>query len=222
MNSPPRFAWVIRILAGLAICVSLFWLWNVSPPWFSFFDTSQSDAGIPFRILMPIFMGLPAFFGLYFGYQGIRRTDAATIKGLVASYCVGLAYFLAVFLDIRMRTSSGLSEDFTLNLSAFLVSIIAVSIYWFTSRYLLRSLGHRCPTVRQSLPKWPIGLSAFFLLQATLSMVRDIVPVERRDGHIHIVCFIGAVVLAVSVFKLGVWLFAKQKPVAEPTVPANS
>lgn len=220
MISASRFGYVIKILAALAISVSLFWLWQVLSPILDSSDNSQSD--FLFDMFLLVFMGLPAFFGLYFGCKGICKTDPATIKGLVGSYCFALAYVLAVFLGDSTSTVSGLSDDLTHGLVHFLSAIVSIGVYLVASRRLLRLLGHQCPPVRQSLPTWPIGLVAFLLWLATMRMIMAIFPIRPEDFGMQLVLFIGAILLTVGIFKLGVWLFVKQKTTAQPADPSGS
>ena len=58
-------------------------------------------------------------------------------------------------------------------------------------------------------------------------MVRDVFPIERGNGNryvdfLPIVFVVGSIVLAVSVFKLGVWLFVEQKAAVKPTDSADA
>lgn len=214
MNSPSRVKYVVRGLSALAIGVSLFWLWPIFVmPWLKFLGGPKTGAlEILFMIFMPTLLGLPAFLGLYFGWRGIRRTDAVAVKGLVASYCIGIAFFLAVFVDRGI--TQGLNKSLWRDVVVFLVAVGSVGVYLVVSRRLLRSLGQYCPPIRQSLPIWPVILLAFLLWGALIQWVKVIFPVRSEDTVIDFAlsggAMISATLLAVAAFKLGVWLFVKQ------------
>ena len=136
MNSETKHGWAVRVLAVLAICISLWWLSGM-------LRGALRSSDCFFTIFMPIFGGFPGFVGLYCGYKGLRRVDVPTIKGLVGGYCIFLVVFASGLVAKATEYFGVLSEQMGISIIILPVTISAIGVYWFTSRWLLRLLGLR-------------------------------------------------------------------------------
>lgn len=222
MDRVLTFRQFFRLLAGIAVGVSLYWLWGCFSPWLRLLERPPPHTELAFAVLMPFYLGIWGFPGLYFGYQGLRKADAATAKGLVGSYGVFLVFFSVSRLSSRIEISANLSEAATLLIVCLALTVLATTAYWFTSRSFLRSLGHLCPPVRRSLSRLPISIIALQVWLATQHALQDLLSSEGvNDFPRDDAPFVVSILLGISVYKLGVWLFVEQKSTAEPRTAAE-
>ena len=222
MDRVLTFRQFFRVLAGLAVGLSLYWLWVCFSPWLRLLEPPPSHTELAFGLLMPFWVGIPGFLGLYFGYQGLRKTDAATARGLVGSYGVFLVVLSASCLSSRIETFVTLSEAATLSLVYLALTVLATTAYWFTNRNFLRSLDHQCPPIRRSLSRLPISIIALQVWLATQHALQDLLSSEGvNDFPRDDAPFVVSILLGISVYKLGVWLFVEQKSTAEPRTAAE-
>ncbi|MCP4645525.1 MAG: hypothetical protein GY851_34090 [bacterium] len=219
MSQSFRFEHLFKILAGLCIGISLYWLWPFLSPWLR---PSESAGDLAFAVLMGALLGIPGFLGCYFGFQGLRKTDPATARRLVGSYCLFLVVVLGGHVSAGMESFAHLSEAAAISISYLVATVAATIVYWFTSRYCLRRLGHQCAPVRRSLSRLPIALVALQVWEMTQRVLLEELP-ERganalmRDGP----PIIASIALAIVVYKLGVWLFVEQGSTAEQEAAAG-
>lgn len=167
---------------------------------------------------IPLLMSLPGILGIYFGYGALRKRDAVTIKRMVIAYGFLLAYLLLWLLEGWLDRLTGLSEGRIMSIAMLVSTLIAITAYWFISRYILHKLGHLYQPVRQSLSRAPIFLVALLFYQATFNVLKDLFPFldppyssESEYEHLYgLILFLLPIVFAYYLYRFGVWLFVTQ------------
>ena len=216
---------IVTILAVVAMLIGIGWILRVFLPGLS--SHFRPDTRLEFSIfLLPFLflMSLPGILGVYFGYRAIKGRDEKTIKRLVIAYSACINYLLIVF-SVGIMVSNGIANpQLYSSIIILMFTLVAVAVYWFTSRYLLHALGHTCKPVRQSLSRPPIFIVAFLSFYAIQSIMQYLIPYEQfllsgeSDGGELIVEFIlillpflVPIVFAYFIYRFGVWLMVEQE-----------
>ncbi|MDX9972669.1 MAG: hypothetical protein RBU21_06760 [FCB group bacterium] len=217
---------VFKTLAGLAVLISLVWAVTVVLALPKLIGASRRDwMTIVSFVFLPYLLFMPALSGLYFGWQGIRKTDTSTIKRLLAWYCCVLAFVLATILthggyDQELNSFPPTREEDMatawVNAAALISIFVLLGIYILASRALLRLLGHACPPIRQSVPAWPIGVVVFLLWAELLTLVAIAFPARTGQDLQRIVFSIFVTLPVIAAFKFVIRRATGQK-VAETT-----
>jgi hypothetical protein len=226
MNTVLRIDRIITILALIAMLMGAGWIVRVFLPGLS--SQFRPDTDVEFSLfLLPFLflMSLPGILGVYFGYRAINGRDEKTIKRLVIAYCVCLAYLLIDFLMGIMVDVGIINLPLIGSILYLIFALVAITVYWFTSRYLLQALGHTCRPVRQSLSRPPIFIVAFLSFYAINSTLRYLIPDEQLPlssesdfgeiiGELFIIVFplLAPIVFAYYLYRFGIWLFVEQGP----------
>ena len=222
MSSTIRIEYGIKILAFLVVCASTYWLLKVFSPWE--FCGIDSFTLLGFVLFVHIWGGFPSFFGLYYGLRTLFKIEASRVKGLVASSCFGLTlYFYAVYAGIKSVVIPFLLQSTFENFVLLMMAIVFMGGYLVISRYFLRALHYPCPSIRHSLPAWSIMLITLLFLSSAENISLKISSKLELSGDVDIMLlFMLIIVIYITVYKTGIWLFVRQKVKNKPTLSTES
>ena len=117
--------------------------------------------------------------------------------------------------------ASFISKEVTNDLVKLFLTIVAVGVYLIISRRFLRSLDLPCPSIRQSLPAWPIGIIAYLFWRTGITIIDNSFPVGSKNEVSSLLYFVGVTLLTIAVYKYGVGLFVRQEINAKPIAAAE-
>lgn len=221
LNTALRMDRIITALAIISMGIGIYWIGMVFGPLLgNLFRPEPGEDAFMFLLFLPIplLMSLPGILGIYFGYGALRKRDAVIIKRMLIAYGVTLAYLLFGLFGGRMERYAGLNEGAIMSITMLVSTLIAITVYWFISRYILHKLGHLYQPVRQSLSRAPIFFVALLFYQATFNVLKDLFPFleppyssENEYEHLYgLILFLLPIVFAYYLSRFGVWLFVTQ------------
>jgi hypothetical protein len=193
-----------RFLSAVAIWLGLAALFQLAQVFGALFDDSvSSEFAIFMSLWFSLFLGPFAYFSIRYGFRGLLETDPVVVKSVVGVYAV----FLTMFVLIGTYSAWGHDGDRPLFLEIganwTCQLVLALVLYWFTYRFLLRRFGEPCPPMHASLPRWPLIIlawSLFFNLSKATTRLGEHFGEESWD--LGFLAFILAIGLPITLYNL--------------------
>jgi hypothetical protein len=175
--------------------------------------------------LMTLTFGGLAYICARYSVRGIRHTDAKSVTRIIAVAWLAALFNLWLLIEEFLPLDAR-DRDLPFSFSGyFLLTLFGVIGYWFTVRYFLRNLGHTCPPVHDSLPKWILAILGY-LLGLTLGDWATYVfgdPGEQSDWMIFVLlaAFLASIGIPIALYRKAVRAFATPPPSNQPSAPAK-